>query len=877
MGTQPEDSAAFVTWNAPDDDGDLPVTGYRISDASGQHDVGPDVRSYESTGLTNGKAYWITVQAMNAIGPGPAAGQEVTPGPGAQRQDDGNLCGVIAPGSTTTLTAVGSPYRICHAGVTVAPGGTLVVDVTAGPIQLTALGSTGITVDQADLRTELGGTTNRLSYSESDSTGSPWTAIAALPAPKPPTCPLCIPPPRSASWVELAQTDLHAGLVETANGTGLLLSDSTIDAAPAMNTYGTPLQFTNVSITNPKGYGLNSECDGDCELSLTNVTVDNAPSTGVRLLGSSDLTIHGLTVTRSGTSSHSPAVELIDTRTTFGPGQRVNGVGGASNAIDAIGLDNVSSQADLTWLTPSDGSQIHPLGFVIERGLTMASHTTMTVPAGGVVKVATGGGLTLDGATLDASAGGATLTAAGDNTVGPPTCPSVLAPSCTVTAGSWQGVRMLSATVNLVGARVAGAGLGDQTGFETNSSNVAVKDSTIEDCNIAVHASDYNYPDAPSTRSVAVSGSTIRACAAGIVVNGVATVSLTGNTLSGAHRAAGTIDGINVAATANSSVLIDDNVVTGFAGFGLSVQGAVHPEIRNDVLRNNAYAAILSGTMSLGPGLDISGLTGAANGVNALRLQGTITQDMTWVSPRASASDAPLGYFIGEDSGSGPCGLKFTASASLILPANAAVSELAVQGCGATYALTFDGGRLDGTAGGAVLSSVADSPGASSWENLPPSDIGWNGIQLRPDATGKMTASLSLDRARIDGAAFAINADGSVSIADSTVSGSVSIRSGAVTLSNDTFKDGDVWLDGQPTTVTNDVFNASPLSVYPVLTVGPSGTSPPYYPGVPPAPLTIQHIVVNDARAPAPQTGDRAASVMLWGVTASIGPGQQID
>ncbi|HVX33823.1 MAG TPA: DUF4082 domain-containing protein, partial [Solirubrobacterales bacterium] len=69
-------SGAFVTWNAPADDGGSAITGYKVtpylgSEALAPTTVGGEARSATIGSLTNGSNYTFKVTASNAVGAGP--------------------------------------------------------------------------------------------------------------------------------------------------------------------------------------------------------------------------------------------------------------------------------------------------------------------------------------------------------------------------------------------------------------------------------------------------------------------------------------------------------------------------------------------------------------------------------------------------------------------------------------------------------------------------------------------------------------------------------------------------------------------------------------------------------------------------------------
>jgi hypothetical protein len=68
------DGAATVSWTAPASDGGSPITSYTVSGSpGGSAIVAGSSTSATVTGLTNGTPYTFTVQATNAIGPGPSS------------------------------------------------------------------------------------------------------------------------------------------------------------------------------------------------------------------------------------------------------------------------------------------------------------------------------------------------------------------------------------------------------------------------------------------------------------------------------------------------------------------------------------------------------------------------------------------------------------------------------------------------------------------------------------------------------------------------------------------------------------------------------------------------------------------------------------
>ncbi|WP_405059687.1 fibronectin type III domain-containing protein [Kribbella sp. NBC_01505] len=77
----PSDAAASVTWTAPDDEGDLPISSYRVTVSPGGRTVTTTSTTASIDGLTNGRQYTFRVTAMNAAGSSAASASSsaVTP------------------------------------------------------------------------------------------------------------------------------------------------------------------------------------------------------------------------------------------------------------------------------------------------------------------------------------------------------------------------------------------------------------------------------------------------------------------------------------------------------------------------------------------------------------------------------------------------------------------------------------------------------------------------------------------------------------------------------------------------------------------------------------------------------------------------------
>lgn len=136
------DTAATVSWSAPDDGGSA-ITGYTVTASPGGATVtvGGATTSVAVPGLTNGTPYTFTVYATNAVGAGPAssASASVTPAgvPGAPV-----ITSAVAGDTQVTLTwsvPAANADPITGYTVSVTPGGTTIA-VGSAPASVTVTG-----------------------------------------------------------------------------------------------------------------------------------------------------------------------------------------------------------------------------------------------------------------------------------------------------------------------------------------------------------------------------------------------------------------------------------------------------------------------------------------------------------------------------------------------------------------------------------------------------------------------------------------------------------------------------------------------------------------------------------------------------------------
>ena len=130
VAAAPANAAARVSWTAPSNTGGAAITGYRASawtTSTGTTSAGycssPGVgRSCEITGLVNGRTYFVSVTAMNRIGPSPSSSPRVKVSPaavlptpprqvGATARPDGADVTWLPPASTGGAPVTGYAVR----------------------------------------------------------------------------------------------------------------------------------------------------------------------------------------------------------------------------------------------------------------------------------------------------------------------------------------------------------------------------------------------------------------------------------------------------------------------------------------------------------------------------------------------------------------------------------------------------------------------------------------------------------------------------------------------------------------------------------------------------------------------------------------------
>ena len=315
----------------------------------------------------------------------------------------------------------------------------------------------------------------------------------------------------------------------------------------------TGVTISNATLPNSSSEGITVSGISNRTVVITNNTIDGAGTYGISLSSPSNvtpgsLTLTGNTVKNSGLANPAlsrqphPAIRLFSMNLGLGAGtgSNVDGNHGNSNGLDLILFDGTLTNS-LSWLTPTNMTSDHAFGYAILNGLTITSGNTLTLPAGAILK--SFGTLTFQGATLDATAGGATITTIRDNTVGLQLCPSVFITTCGIpVAGDWGS---LSFTQDFT---------------TTLRGNGALVGTTIKfpQTGLSISSGATSSPGNPGF-GLAVSGSTIKNASSFGISASSTRVSVTNTAIDGTGA-----DGVNVSNSTNNvfSGLVVQNVAS---------------------------------------------------------------------------------------------------------------------------------------------------------------------------------------------------------------------------------------------------------------------------------------------------------------------------
>ena len=517
-------------------------------------------------------------------------------------------------------------------------------------------------------------------------------------------------------------------------------------------------------------------------VAVKNNHIGGAGTSGIYLQAAADPTVSQNTVVNSGNppalnpAASFPAIFLDGVKGDFTT--KIFGNTGAHNGVNALAFHGEATGALTTWQSARPSSNVNTppaLGYVLDDSLLVDGQ--LKLAAGDIVKVGKGfikltAAATPNDATLSADSTGSSsqkiFTSLADNAAGVIACPSSLLPTCSPgsepVAGAWSGLIL---TGDASGAFVNTSIRNASTGITIDSKAVSTAGSsvfglTVSHSSIGPSSGDgINAKDTP----VSVTDSTIWNKPGqglhGLRVNLASSVALDAAIrVSGVQFKETGSDAILAEVLGGHPVWIADNHIANAHGFGIHLQNADSLVLRNNNISGsggNQFSAIYLDGVKADFVRNVRGNVGTANYVNALVFHGTVTSDLTWVTPGLSPTHA-LGYMLdGSVTMDGPRTLK--------VKANDVVKSLGGP-------ITLNGGTLKADDAGAKLfTSLKDMSGAGSATAgsvfscpsvFTPSCTGsrgdWGGIVLSDDGAGNL-GNGSLRDAALDFSVTAITID----------------------------------------------------------------------------------------------------------------------
>ena len=566
--------------------------------------------------------------------------------------------------------------------------------------------------------------------------------------------------------------------------TNLLLAQTSISNAAANGiTTQSPLSVTQGAFTNLGGQGIAVDLSnagagasltvdgaviastgqdglratglGAQVVTVTNNRIDRAGAFGISLSNASILKLTNNTITNGAAGFPGIYLNQVD-HANFDPAvpgnKLITGNKGAANGVDALAF-NGNVDGDLLWQSARNTADpTRLLGYILDGNLNMTG--TLTVRAGDIVKIRNGT-INLRGGHLRAddvaSSSKKVFTSLADTTAGVG-CPSALVPGCpAAAAGDWGGVNLTGgadATVIDAAIRYASTGIlidsGATSTYASSSFGLVVSSTSIG-------PSLLDGIKAVNT-SISVASSTISGGVHGISAD-YTTLPSTAPTptlrLSGDRFMSTSAEAVLGQALGGLPVWITDNRVQAAGTYGIRLVNATDLVLRNNSISasgnpgggSNRYPAIYLKSVSADFARNVRGNLGSGNGLDALVMDGTVTSDLTWITPSNGSATHALGYLLDG-------GLTLDGSTLSVRPGDV------VKALGGP--ITLSGGSLiAGSAGSqAIFTSLKDTSGAaaaavscpsifvSSAECGHPQAANWGGISITDKAGSQGNSTL---------------------------------------------------------------------------------------------------------------------------------------
>jgi subtilisin family serine protease len=355
---------ATVTFTAPASNGGSPITSYRVTSNPGSKTATGSASPITVTGLTNGVRYTFTVQAINAIGTGPAsaASNAVTPAtvPGAP------TIGTATAGNAQATVSFSAPASnggspITSYRVTSNPGG-MAVTGGASPLTVTGLvNGTSYTFTVQAINAIGTGPASAASNAVTPATvpGAPTIGTATAGNAQA-TVSFAAPASNGGSPIASYRvTSSPGGFTATGGGSPL-----TVTGLANGTSYTFSVQAINAIGTGPASAASNA---------VTPATVPGAPTIGAATAGNAQATVSfiapgsngGSPITSYRVTSNPGGV----TRTRAGSPQTVTGLANGTSytftvqAINAIGTGPASAASNAVTPTAGGGGASYTTNF----------------------------------------------------------------------------------------------------------------------------------------------------------------------------------------------------------------------------------------------------------------------------------------------------------------------------------------------------------------------------------------------------------------------------------------------------------------------------------------------------------------------------------
>src|SRR5438552_265232 len=450
---------------------------------------------------------------------------------------------------------------------------------------------------------------------------------------------------------------------------------------------GTPVRLSGNRFTSTSADAILGQALAGQPVWITDNRIQGAGTYGIRLLSADQLVLRNNNIAASGGgpgagAGRYPAIFLPALSADFAGNIRGN-VGGG-NGLDAVVFDGKANR-DLAWITPSNATSTHPLGYLLDGALTLQGGNLL-VGSGDVVK-SLGGPITINGGAVTATGtstpGGSTTSKSAiftslkdnPNPAASPveasdakavSCPSVLVTVCIPAPGDWGGLIIASNAAGdrgtgdiryaLINYASSGISLDSGPNRATSEPNFRL---TVANTTVANASKDgISSFDTPFS----VDGGAVQNVGAnGIIASffGPANcappppsptpdpcvrLKVTGVSVSGTGKGGIVANGLG-----GQPSIISRNPVSSAGTYGIQLLGADRLTMNDNTVSNSGGAATtfrypaiyLNGIKAdfelvAGDGR-VAGNHGSGNGLDAIVMHGEATQPLTWLTTLVTA------------------------------------------------------------------------------------------------------------------------------------------------------------------------------------------------------------------------------------------------